>query len=522
VSAGAGTTGAWRWAALSALGYVAAGALALAAGAGAVSDDDYARAVIAERFALAPRLDPSGTSWLPFPFWSLGALMRALGPSLEVARAHALGWAAASGALLWAAGRRAGLSPRAAAFGALAPLSAAAVAPLAAAHVPELPTAALATFGLAAAAFGGPRACVAGGVALLAAGLSRYEAWPLAFGAAALMLTGRRGANGAGPVEAGGVGARSEAAGRGVDAERSGGAGRGGRAVGAALAAAGPLLWVAWNRAAHDDALHFARRVAAYHASVARPATTLADALGGYPAALVREAPGLALATAVGLAAGAGLWRRWARPLAVGGALLAGLVAAEARGGAPTHHPERAVLALWCLAGLVVADAGARAWRARRSPVGRVRRAALGAGALGAGALGAAALATRARSWPETLGPSRAAEVELGRALAARVPAGERVLVVPSSYGFFATAAALGRPGDLVALVPRAVDPRSNEGDAFESAASLAAAAERADARWALADANQRPTAEAAGWPGERLSGEWWLYRAGGRARAAP
>jgi hypothetical protein len=32
-----------------------------------VSDDDYARVVIAQRLSLA--LDPSGTSWLPFPFW---------------------------------------------------------------------------------------------------------------------------------------------------------------------------------------------------------------------------------------------------------------------------------------------------------------------------------------------------------------------------------------------------------------------------------------------------------------------
>src|SRR5690348_440120 len=52
-----------------------------------VSDDDYARTVISERFAHAPTLDPSGTSWLPFPFWMTGAAMTLFGRTLEVARA---------------------------------------------------------------------------------------------------------------------------------------------------------------------------------------------------------------------------------------------------------------------------------------------------------------------------------------------------------------------------------------------------------------------------------------------------
>ena len=38
-----------------------------------VSDDDYARVVIAERFAHAPHLDPSATSWLAATaFWMRG------------------------------------------------------------------------------------------------------------------------------------------------------------------------------------------------------------------------------------------------------------------------------------------------------------------------------------------------------------------------------------------------------------------------------------------------------------------
>ncbi len=44
----------------------------LGSGFRAVSEDDYARIVIAQRFAAAPRLDPSGTRWLPLPFWLYG------------------------------------------------------------------------------------------------------------------------------------------------------------------------------------------------------------------------------------------------------------------------------------------------------------------------------------------------------------------------------------------------------------------------------------------------------------------
>ena len=42
-----------------------------------------ARVVIAEQWVHAPRLDPSGTSWLPAPFWLNGAAIAALVASLE-------------------------------------------------------------------------------------------------------------------------------------------------------------------------------------------------------------------------------------------------------------------------------------------------------------------------------------------------------------------------------------------------------------------------------------------------------
>jgi len=76
-----------RDAALVALSRALVSALCLLGGFRAISDDDYSRVVLAARFADTPSLDPSGTSWLPLPFWFYGALMALLGDSLGVARA---------------------------------------------------------------------------------------------------------------------------------------------------------------------------------------------------------------------------------------------------------------------------------------------------------------------------------------------------------------------------------------------------------------------------------------------------
>src|SRR6478672_10078245 len=96
--------GAWRegrvHAAIgAALLVLVAAALVRALGFRQVSDDDYARTVIAETWARAPRFDASGTSWLPFPFWLNGAAMAVLGRSLAVARAFAPLVAAAGAAI---------------------------------------------------------------------------------------------------------------------------------------------------------------------------------------------------------------------------------------------------------------------------------------------------------------------------------------------------------------------------------------------------------------------------------------
>ena len=53
-------------------------------------------------FAGHAKLDPSGTSWLPFPFWATGTVMKVLDPSLDVARLAA--WLGRSGVTSFAEG----------------------------------------------------------------------------------------------------------------------------------------------------------------------------------------------------------------------------------------------------------------------------------------------------------------------------------------------------------------------------------------------------------------------------------
>ena len=51
---------------------IASSLLFLRAGFFAVSDDDFARLLIAQNQAVTFQFDPSGSSWLPFPFYIFG------------------------------------------------------------------------------------------------------------------------------------------------------------------------------------------------------------------------------------------------------------------------------------------------------------------------------------------------------------------------------------------------------------------------------------------------------------------
>lgn len=400
-------------------------ALVSAFGFRQISDDDYARTVIAESFAHAPKLDPSGTSWLPFPFWLTGTAMAAFGRSLGVARAVGYAASGLGAAIFFVALRRAGAARGLAAAATLVASLTAWSLWLGAAPVPEGFTGPL----MAAAMLGlvhddgdarGARVMPA----LLAAvcALSRYEAWPLAATVSVCAL---------------------------LAARRVWPAANARRALAiAALAAAGPLAWMAWNRIDHGSALHFVARVTRYRHAIGAAGAPLGDKLVLYPAAFVRGFPEAVVAGLLGAAAVVRAPRRFVSA-AIAAALVFGfLVAGELGEGAPTHHPERALVwAAWLAIGFGAIVAGAA--RERAAPY---RWAVFGA-CFGAAALIVLRAGTALHDYPGRGDADRAAQIARGEALRA---AGARDLVVtPCAYEHFALMAAYGAP-EAFRIVPKA------------------------------------------------------------------
>jgi len=412
-------------------------AIVIASGFRAVSDDDFARVVIAQEFAHTPKLDPTGTSWLPFPFWITGAAMLGAGRTLLVARATAFVLGLLSAVLVALAAERLTKNRTAALLGAVL----AAVFPwsarLGVATVPELPTAALALYAMASLVGPRePRARLLGGLALLGATLSRYDVWPIAAAFAALTT---------------------------LDALRDQGRAFRDRALlflAAPLAVLGPLLWVAWNHFTRGSAFDSLDRVAAYRRALGGEADAPLARLFAYPIAMARHEPELfsALLVLLGLAALPSLraaardaLRPYARPLALALFQLVALSAALVKDGAPTHHPERALLVGLLLCALLVGDL-AVTLLPRAGP-----KARLGAGAATIALLVFSLVIVRRWFRGEDFVP-RSDEVAMGDAARALVPPGERILVEVRDYGHFAVTAAFGRPEDVV--LDRDLDPR--------------------------------------------------------------
>lgn len=470
--------GAWLHLAAVALARVAATGAALASGFRAVSDDDFARVVIAEQWARAPRWDASGTSWLPAPFWLDGAAMMGLGRSLGAARAASLLLGVTASVLVYVAARWLGEERGAAMAGAGIAAMFSWSALLGVATVPELPTAALTLLGIAALGATDEKDTrrLWGAAALVAATLARYEAWPVAAVFAAICA---------------------------VDAARR----RSGRAAAAAaLALLGPAAWMAWNRVAHQDALHFLARVSAYKHALGGAEDGAAARLLAYPTAMVREEPSL-LALAVLAAAlvarregGAGLrgaLSRYARPAAVIAAQIAALSLAMVKDGAPTHHPERALLTAWLL---VAVCGGALAVRGTRPR-------ALGWVVL-AGLTLLPALAVRL-GHPDERFAARRDEEAAGRAAAALARPGEPVLVEVADYGYLAVIAALGRPED--AVPDRSIDPREPRvASSFADPVALERRVAASGARWVVARA-ATPAGAVLGGP-VAVRGAWAVF----------
>lgn len=324
------STRAWGQAALIAALRVLTSLSCLWSGFRAVSDDDYSRVVIAARFAQHPSLDPSGSSWLPAPFWLYGVPMALAGDSLLTARVVAVAAGAASAVLVWIAARTLGLSERAALGGALGAVVLPYGAWLSAAMVPEAPTAALILFGVVSLVRPELRLRLFGGVALGAACFCRYEAWAPALCFAVLTA-----------LEA--IRTRRRALG-----------------VAAACAVLPIAAWLLHGIVRHGDAFFFVARVNHYRAALGREAPGIGRALLQVTGSVVRFEPELFVVSVVALLLSLGGGQSpfgpaaW-RPLAALLSLIAFLVAADASGGSATHHPERSLLPLFWFLALVAA-----------------------------------------------------------------------------------------------------------------------------------------------------------------------
>jgi hypothetical protein len=414
--------------------HAAASAWVLHVGFTHVSDDDYARTTIAQAFAHAPRLDPSGTSWLPFPFWLSGTVMAVLGRSLAVARGVAIATSALGSLLVYGALLRAGVSRQ----GAVAGVALAVTTPwttwLGVATVPEALTATLVVGGVLTLSTEDPKLRLIGATGLLAASLSRYEAWPVAATFAVACL---------------------------VRAFRPRSAGDRWLTIAAAvLALLGPTLWIVWNEHAHGNPLHFFGRVARFRMREQRGAdASLLGGLGLYVGALLRASPCAVVLAGLGAVAffyDRALRARWWWPLSTMAALGLFLVAGEAGNGAPTHHPERALLSLFWVLSLFGADGVFGL--ASRFVRGHPRREAWAAAtALVAGA-------TWMLAWAGSLSdcPGRSAAEdrtkELARGAELREAGASHLTVTPCAYEHFALIAAFEAP-ERVTVLPAPARP---------------------------------------------------------------
>ncbi len=401
-----------------------------------VSDDDYARTVIAQQFAVSPRLDPSGTSWLPLPFWIAGAWMQAFGRSLGAARAIAVLVGALGVAAPFAAMRAAGVA-RAAAAGATAiamalPWS----AWLGVATVPDGWTGALVAAG--AIAMIDDRARPWAAVSLLVASLSRYEAWPVcavfAIFCATRIFRGVRERDTR----------RAPRPPLGTDAPGRPEASRRREIACAVVALVGPALWMAWNAHAHGSALHFIARVTAFRRTIGAADVPWIDKLLGYPRSLILETPEAAALGVCGVLAlllSGELLRRWRWAAASAFAVLVFLVAGDLGDGAPTHHPARALGPVWW----ICVGMGVDSLRAALGAMRLSRRTrTLAAAAIPAG-LWALSLPSRWSAAPG-LGDLEQREAQIARGLEMRAQGTPVADITPCQFEHFALIAAWGEP----------------------------------------------------------------------------
>jgi hypothetical protein len=213
---------------------------------------------------------------------------------------------------------------------------------------------------------------------------------------------------------------------------------------------------MAWNAHAHGSPTHFLARVAAYRAKVTRAPELETWTL--YPEAFLRAGPlsmGLLVLGLPGLFVDRELRRRWGWAFAAMGALALFLAVGDLRNGAPTHHPERALLALFWFAEAFGVD-GARSLVVR-FVWGRPKREAWLVGLVTAGAVAWASVwPSRLRDYPaRSASEDRTAQIAKGDDLRARDVL--HVTVTPCAYEHFAVLAAFQAPERATTLPSRGV-----------------------------------------------------------------
>lgn len=387
-----------------------------------VSDDDFARVLIAQAFSHAPSWDPSGTSWLPFPFFLHGGAMFVFGPHLEVAQAVAVLTSGIGACLLFVAARWLGLSPAWASLCAASSALLPATWIFTAATVPEYFTACLATSALVGL---GPRATrpsrLIGLSCLAAATLSRYETWPFA-GALALPFFLKR--------------TRTDFL------------------VGLACLL-GPALWCLHGALHHGAPLFFVDRVRSYKLALGPDPRTDLETFFSYGLSLIRSEPLLLALAALSIAMARSDARRLAQfsvlPLL---AQLLFLSVADLAAGSPTHHPERTLMVFWTTLPLLIGLClGApRPDALQRWGASGARRWLIG------GAVPLVLLLNAKLPRPPEDFVDRRDEVAAGRALRSLQETPERTFVGALDFSHLAVMAAAGAPERFLAVTTG--DPR--------------------------------------------------------------